>query len=119
MPPEATHWQKAERNEGFAAGLGRTDPTDQCWAVVAAFYSALHYVETYFARYNVQCGKHEIREKEIKRDAKLNPCFTSYKFLSTLSQTARYKTAGLPSDPYAAAAPHLTAVKHQIKKALE
>src|ERR1700679_85902 len=119
MPREDKHQTKAERNEQFAASLDVTDPVHDSWAAVAVFYSALHYVESYFARVGVTCSKHDERDQEIKRDPKIRNAYSNYKFLFTLSITARYKLEGLPpSGAYSQAKSHLASVKTQINHAL-
>lgn len=118
MPREDEHRQKAHNNELFAESLNVADPTCENWAVIAVFYSALHYVESYFSRYSVQGGKHEIRFTEILRDERLKPAYTSYKYLYELSRTARYYCKGLPPRPYPDAKVHLAHVKRQVDYAL-
>ena len=119
MPREDEHRTKAQRNEDFAASLNLRDPTCENWAVVAAFYSALHYVESYLGKYRVRAGKHELRFHEILEDPRLKPAYTSYKYLYELSRTARYYCKGLPDQPYSKEAkPHLAVVKRQVEHAL-
>jgi hypothetical protein len=119
MAREDEHRTKAQRNEAFADALDLADPTRETWAVIAAFYSALHYVEAYFSKYSVQSGKHETRFHEILGDNKLKGAYTSYKYLYTLSRTARYHCTGLPTSPYTREAkPHLANVKRLVDHAL-
>ena len=120
MPREDQHQQRAERNEEFAESLDSTQAVQENWAVVAAFYSALHYVQTYFAKYSVEAATHDQRFDQIKRDKKLQAALTSYKYLYTLSRTARYHCSGLPAEAYTKhAKPQLQAVKRQIAHALK
>jgi len=118
MPREDEHRLRAQRNEEFAANLDRRDPTAHNWAVVAVFYSALHYVQAYFAKFSVKCGSHEDTENEFKKDARIRQSYANYKFLHTLSHTARYKTSGLPANAYELAKPQLDLLKRQIEHAL-
>src|ERR1700761_3291825 len=118
MPREDQHFKKAECNEKFANSLDLSDPTEENWALIAAFYSALHYVESYFARFGVYCGNHEKREIEFKRDPRIRSSYASYRYLQALSHTARYKVVGLPPNPYGQAKAHLATVKKQIDLAL-
>jgi hypothetical protein len=119
MPREDEHRLRAKRNEEFAAGLDLADPICENWAVVAVFYSALHLVQAYFSKFSVDCLNHAQREIEFKRDKKINTSYPAYKYLYTLSQTARYKISGLPQNPYSQAKPRLDAVKRQIEHALK
>ena len=119
MPREDQHQQKAERNEEFAASLDTANPTHENWAVVASFYAALHYVQTYFARKGIEAASHDERFEQIKRDVKLRHALVCYKYLNTLSRTARYYCTGLPASAYTKEAkPNLAAVKTQVQHAL-
>jgi hypothetical protein len=115
MAREDEHLLRAQRNEEFAASLDLNDPIRENWAVVACFYSALHYVQAYFVKYKIECHKHEQREVEIKRDARLRPAFVSYKWLYTVSRTARYHCSALPANHDVRS--HLQVVKKQIERA--
>ncbi len=42
------HIERAERNEGFAGALNRTNAIEADWAVTALFYAGLHYIDAYF-----------------------------------------------------------------------
>lgn len=119
MQREDDHRLKALRNEEFAASLDRSDPTKENWAVVAIFYSALHYVQAYFSRYNVECPGHKERRKEINDDDRIKTVFESYQYLYVLSQNARYRCVKLPDEAYSKAHPHLEAVKKQIAHAMQ
>jgi hypothetical protein len=119
MPREDEHAVKASRNEQFAESLDPKDPVHENWAVIAAFYSALHYVESYFARFGVKCSGHQERFQQFKDDGNIKKAYSSYHYLYTLSVTARYYCSGLPADPYQVAKPHLAAVKQQVEHALK
>src|SRR5665213_19522 len=99
MPREDEHKTKAERNEQFAESLP-PDPVGESWAVIATFYSALHYMEVYFAKYNLTTDSHGTRFDQIKADVKLRNAFNSYHYLYDLSRIARYKCKGLPDKAY-------------------
>lgn len=119
MASEGDHTLKAKQNELFADSLDKSDPICESWAVVAAFYSALHYLESYFARYSVNCGNHDGREKEIKRDIRIRPALAPYKFLYAQGRTARYHCVGLKPQTYVNdIKPRLTELKRQIEHAL-
>jgi hypothetical protein len=114
------HRIKAERNEQFADQLDKTDPIRESWAVVAAFYSALHYVDQFFAQYGTPCEKHKERNDQFKRDARIKLAYARYSYLSDLSHQARYKVEALPDKAYEKLArPQLVAVKKQIDHALQ
>jgi hypothetical protein len=64
MPGRAQHLAKARSNAEFSiellAGGQRLD-----WSVVAAFYSALHWVDAYLAGQQVHPFNHEDRERYL------------------------------------------------------
>jgi len=120
MAREDQHRQRAQRNEQFAESLDCTQAIHENWAIVATFYSALHYVEAYFSRYSVQARNHDERFEQIKCDSKLLPMLSSYKYLYVLSRTARYHCEGIKDQAYSKEAkPRLDAIKKQISHALK
>jgi hypothetical protein len=113
------HRTKAERNEQFAESLDKSDPIRENWAVVAAFYSALHYVEQFFVKHGKPCANHEERNDQFKGDARIKRAYPSYKYLSDLSHDARYRCGPLPDRVFETLAkPRLIDVKKQIDHAL-
>lgn len=119
MPREDEHRLRSRRNEEFAASLDISDPINENWAVVALFYSALHYVEAYFVRFGGGCVEHKQRNERFKADVGIRYAYENYKYLQTLSHTARYQCSGLPDKAYEQASKiHLTAVKKQIDHAI-
>ena len=73
MPSTNEHLAKAQGNKTFAYNLGVTTPTAIGWALTALFYSALHYVEAYNAKYGQHFSKHEdlsrARYRPVQYDA--------------------------------------------------
>lgn len=118
MRPEQQHHSRAVCNERFADSLDCSDPTNENWAVVSAFYAALHYVQSYFEHHSIICGEHTQRKRYIKNDSVLRAVFTEYDYLYTLSRTARYKFGGLPTNPYRKAKEKLEKVKATVEGAL-
>jgi len=49
MPAKDEHLAKARGNESFALSLPLNSNSGVDWALVALFYSAMHYVEAYLA----------------------------------------------------------------------
>jgi hypothetical protein len=114
------HRTKAERNETFADQLDKTDPVRDSWAVVAAFYSALHYVDQFLTKHGTPCSNHKERNDQFKLDARINTAYPSYNYLDSLSHQARYKCEALPDKAYEKLAhPRLVAVKKQIDHAMD
>jgi len=119
MPLDDQHRTRAERNEQFAESLDKTDPIRENWAVVAAFYSALHYVEQFFVRHGTPCVNHEQRNEQFKSDIRIKRAYSSYSYLASLSHDARYKCSSLPDQAFEKLArPQLVSVKKQIDHAL-
>jgi len=120
MPREDQHDQKARQNEIFAESIvERGNDTKEGWAVVVAFYSALHYIQAYLVRFGAgDSDNHHKRFEEIKGDPKLQPILAQYKYLYTLGHTSRYKCHALPNNPYAIAKSHLETIKKQVAYAM-
>ncbi len=114
MPRDDQHIQKATQNENFAESLDVTDATSESWAVVATFYSALHYVQSALAKGGSDCSDHKTRSKEIARDPILKYIAGPYEHLFRLSHLARYKIGALPAKPFDLAKSDLVAVKKQV-----
>jgi hypothetical protein len=119
MRHEGKHRTKAERNAQFAESQDLTDPIRESWAVVASFYSALHYVEEFFAKYGDPCINHTERNAQFKGDIRIRAAYAHYEYLYFISRTARYKCEPLPEKAYQKyAKPRLLAVKQQIDHAM-
>ncbi len=119
MRRDDLHLYKAKQNEDFADRLDRSTVVNTEWAVTSTFYSALHYVEAYFAKCNVKCENHADREQKFKSDARIRVAWSPYSYLFQLSKLARYYTNGLPPEPYRQASAGLQAVKKQVEHALK
>jgi hypothetical protein len=91
MPTQSEHLAKAQNNKKFASSLSPDTPTSIGWALTALFYSALHYVDAYNAKFNTRFTKHELRNKDIGRNPILMPIHDDYMDLCTFSYNARYE----------------------------
>ena len=119
MPLEGQHRTKAERNAQFAESQDLTDPIRESWAVIASFYSAVHYVEEFFLKYGNPCVNHMDRNNQFKGDKRIRNAYASYEYLYSMSRKARYKCEPLPDKVYTKfAKPQLAAVKQQIDHAM-
>jgi hypothetical protein len=117
MPPDTRHTQKAIRNEQFASELDTANPVKESWAVIAVFYSALHYVQSVLQTSGVDDAfNHKRRAEEIARDPILKYIAGPYDWLQKLSELARYKCKPLPGKAYTDAKARLEAVKKQVEK---
>jgi len=90
QPSRNDHLNKAKRNRDFADKLPKNDPTFTGWALIALFYSALHYVNGYLARYNVRYGSHKALEVELAKNDVLSGMYNDYMDLFDYGHNARY-----------------------------
>jgi len=91
LPLKQEHLKKAEDNEKLALRLDLSISSAPNWAIVITFYSALHYIEAYFADQNKHYRLHRVRDSMIQRDPKIRRAFRSYQRLSDCSEQARYE----------------------------
>lgn len=90
-PTPAEHITKADENKKFGFAMIATHPTSAGWALVALFYSALHYAEAYFLKCAAKKpDSHQERFDAIKSDPRLKSIYSQYRFLYDYSYNARY-----------------------------
>jgi hypothetical protein len=90
MPSRDEHLNKARKNKEFAESLKLDNPTCVGWALTALFYSALHYIDAYNAKYNKHCRTHQDLTDNIERNPVLEAISDDYSDLLTFSWNARY-----------------------------
>ncbi len=95
MPTEEMHRAAARRNEDLAARLADDAPE---WAVVVAFYAALHWVDAYFARQGRHPRTHLERVRWIQQEEALRPIYDPYRTLRDRADAARYSLSPFSSD---------------------
>lgn len=95
MPSRDRHIEAARDNQALAENLLGT--SWKGWAAIAAFYSALHWVDAYLATMvnGIHPNSHESRENAIARFTDLRPIQPHYGRLRTASERARYFLAKL------------------------
>jgi hypothetical protein len=96
MPSDAGHLDQARRNQAHAELLLREhapDPTALQWAVIAAFYCAVHCIETYFATYGIHSRSHTHRESLMAKPSYNIPpdVYIAYGQLKQWSLQSRYQ----------------------------
>ncbi len=91
MPSKEAHKLTAERNAEFAGSIPELSETHCLWAVTIYFYSAVHYIEAFFAVKGLHSPDHSTRRREIKADPILRAIWTQYSFLEDASRLARYE----------------------------
>jgi hypothetical protein len=94
MPTQPEHLYKAKNNKLCADKMSRDNPTSVGWVLTVLFYSALHYVEAYNAKFNTHFSQHADRNEDMGKNPVLKPIFSNYQELSTYSWNARYKPCG-------------------------
>jgi hypothetical protein len=111
---KAEHLEKAKHNEAFISSLDITSATGAEWAVTAAFYAALHYVQAYFV--SVGCGyiTHSNRSSALSRDPRLNGVYDEYRELENASRDARYDYMQFNATHVAEALESLRVVKKAV-----
>jgi len=89
LPTKEEHKSKAEQNEYFVSTLG--NPFFD-WQVTALFYSALHYIQAYFAAKGISPppSTHTIRNNHVANTPQLAPIYVDYRELQDESRSARY-----------------------------
>jgi len=90
MPGKSEHLKKAQHDEQFATSLDLHSTPYLDWLVTGMFYSALHYIEAYFATLKMHSPDHRIRDSAIRRDRKISAVYNDYSELKNFSINARY-----------------------------
>jgi len=90
VPTDSQHRKKAEVNRAFLATIARDDYPE--WAVVAAFYTAVHLVERLRARDGGHSEDHRDRLDYVQRNH--DGIHTAYQQLLRASMLARYDSRG-------------------------
>jgi hypothetical protein len=91
MPALQDHLKQAVHNENFYSSFNLNKTPYLDWVVTGIFYSALHYVDSYFATQNKHPLNHSERNHFISHDQNLGRNFyTNYRGLKDDSNRARY-----------------------------
>ena len=111
MPTKEQHLEKARQSETVAAKFDLSVKAEVEWALIVYAYSALHYVEAYFATINKHWYRHGHRETAIKRDVKIRDIYHDYEQLYKFGYDSRYDPTAFTRDDVARALPYFTRVK--------
>jgi len=108
------HLEKARRNQEilFNHLLNFVEKCPE-WVTVVAFYSALHFVDAYFAKLNLHFQHHQERNSEISES--LKEIFGAYYRLYDLSVNSRY--GSMKDNPTADEA--MDTVRNDLPKVVE
>ncbi len=109
------HIERAERNEGFAGALNRTNAIEADWAVTALFYAGLHYIDAYFLSHGVKRLRFQFeREGKSRETGDLLGIWPDYRRLKDMSLEARYELANYSEADFVAAATALSRVGSHV-----
>jgi hypothetical protein len=114
MPSKNEHLGKAVSNKKFAEAIKSSSPTYVGWAMTALFYSALHYVEAYNAKFNTRFTNHQDRNADIKDNPVFAPIRDDYLDLCNLSYNARYEAVNYGAEKLKEAQEYQAAVERHI-----
>ncbi|MBA2446594.1 MAG: hypothetical protein H0V51_01065 [Chloroflexi bacterium] len=96
-PKTSAHLETAARNRDIAALVAQSSSLDVQpppfeWAVVVAFYSAVHYVNAYlWEKQRYEPPDHGARRNAVLRIAELRVADSAYANLRDLAHRARYR----------------------------
>lgn len=117
MPSQAAHDAAARSLEDLARHL--LDSEWPSWAAVAAFYSALHRVDTYLSRGGIHPRDHRQREALIERDHGLGAIYGAYRTLRQRCDAVRYDLRPLGAEAAGALVDNeLAAIRQHISRLL-
>ena len=116
MPTKDEHIAKAERNAVFAKELTLDSPARIDWALISLFYSAVHYVEAYFATLGTHLTTHKDRDSYISRDSYLRIIFKEYSNLKFFGFNARYEMMKFKAEDFNKCKPDFEKVKAHIRR---
>ena len=120
MPNQKAHLEKAQHNEAFVKTFDLDATPFIGWAITGMFYSALHYMEAYFAKLGSHSPDHRTRDSNIRRDGNLRNLFFAYSDLKNFSVNARYTNKQFTAlDVRGTLQPHLDLVRKTINPLLK
>lgn len=117
-PTKDEHLRKAENNKVFAHSIKIDSPTHIGWAIIAAFYSALHFIGAFGAKYNTYFSDHSQRNSEVQNNPRLEALRDDYMDLYTLAWNARYTIYNYSANEHKEAMESLRVVETVIRTLL-
>ncbi|MDA2924471.1 hypothetical protein MYX65_07420 [Acidobacteria bacterium AH-259-L09] len=91
MPTFDEHIAKARHNEEFIVEIRASGNKFLDWAITGYFYAAIHYVESYFARFlGYHTTDHGERLTRINHEPSLREVYPVFRSLKDDSEEARY-----------------------------
>jgi len=118
MPSQKNHIDQARHNEQFVSSFNIKTTPFLDWVVNGIFYSALHYLDSYFANKGKHPGTHPERIRLIWAERDLGrPFFRLYRPLKDDSEQGRYAMRGFsPDEIQRYIRPLLNDIKTHLKK---
>jgi len=118
MSTELEHLHKAEYNERFYLSFDLDNTPYRDWVVNGIFYSAVHYIESYFATQGKHSKNHADRNAEISGDPNLGRhIYKKFKPLKDDSENGRYfMKVFTPGEIKQYIIPNLYAIKEYLQK---
>lgn len=114
MPTRDDHLRRAEQNETFARSLNLDENFNVDWAITLLFYSALHYIDAYFAQKSFHPPNHLGRDAAIGNNPVLDFIYRDYRRLKHRSEKARYEIANFHRSQFPSADQRFQRVKDHV-----
>ena len=118
MASKDDHFRKGRNNRTFAESLALRDQTEVGWALTALFYSALHFIEAYSARYGKNFYSHQERNEEVQTNPVHTAIADEYMDLNSFGWNARYTMQVYERSHYEEAHRYLEAIEAHVAKLL-
>ena len=118
QPSRDDYLRKAQQNKGFAHSVKGNDPASINWSIIAAFYSAVHFVNAFGAKYNKRYSDHRERNDDVRRNPQLEHLSDDYLDLHDLAWNARYTMRNYTSTERQEALQCLEVVETELRKLL-
>jgi hypothetical protein len=111
------HQQKAARNNTFRAAIAGIDDGYQEWQIVAAFYAAVHVIQSYILDTTSSVPRdHQARLETMESLPALLSIVDDYKRLKRLSEDCRYTCNFVNTQDVTEALGYLTTISEHINQ---
>ena len=115
MPTKEEHLQQAEHNEKFFRSFDLEKTEFRDWAVVSAFYAAVHWINAYLLTQGCRPKNHRTRDNAIRMYAVTKKVAWEYSELKNHAFNARYMVHRFSAKQVnEQVVPFLEAIKKQI-----
>ncbi len=116
MPVRIEHLSKYKHNKEFLKNSVLSESKNIDWAIVVAFYSALHLIEAFLAGNDIHCRGHQNRSNWIFLDSRLRKLSIPeyYNMLYNQSIRARYDCVTMDKNDLKAVNDALSFIEAQL-----